>query len=204
MLLLKVCGMRDEKNLSDLIKLDPDFIGIIFHEKSPRNITENIKIDFPENIKLTGVFVEESESFIMSKVEKYNLKAVQLHGYESPDFCKKLQNKGLIIMKAFNIHDAFEFKNTTPYEGICDYFLFDAFGEKAGGNGTTFKWKLLNNYKGPTSFFLSGGIDENMAKSIKKINHPQFIGADINSKFESAYAYKNIKKVKQFSDELRS
>lgn len=204
MLLLKVCGMRDENNLSDLIEIQPDFIGLIFHEKSPRNVTENLKINLPEHIKLTGVFVEKSEAFILQKVSEYNLKAIQLHGYESPNFCKKLQNKGLIIMKAFNIHNAFDFNNTIPYEGLCDYFLFDAFGKKAGGNGTTFKWKLLNDYKGSTPFFLSGGIDESMAKSIKKLKHSQFIGADINSKFESAYAYKNIKKVKQFSDELRS
>ncbi|MBL4668701.1 MAG: phosphoribosylanthranilate isomerase [Flavobacteriales bacterium] len=203
MLLLKVCGMSDEKNISDLIKIQPDFIGLIFHEKSPRNVTKIIDVNCPENINLTGVFVEESENFIMKKVSEYNLMAIQLHGYESPKFCKKMQEKGLIIIKAFNIHEAFDFKNTEPYEGLCDYFLFDAFGKKAGGNGTTFKWEMLNDYKGSTPFFLSGGIDDSMGKSIKKNKHPQFIGADINSKFESAYAYKNIKKVKQFSDELR-
>ena len=204
MLQLKVCGMRDENNLSQLIDLQPDFIGLIFHEKSPRNISDSIDIDIQKNIILTGVFVEESESFIMQKVREYDLKAIQLHGYESPNFCEKLKDKGLLIIKAFNIHDSFDFETVEPYKGLCDYFLFDAFGKKAGGNGTTFKWKLLNDYKGDTPFFLSGGIDENMAKSIRKIKHPQFIGADINSKFESAYGYKDIKKVKQFSDELRS
>lgn len=204
MLQLKVCGMRDEKNLSELIKIEPDFIGLIFHEKSPRNITKSIDINLPKNIILTGVFVEESEAFIMQKVKEFNLKSIQLHGYESPSFCAKLKDKGLTIIKAFNIHEAFDFKTTEPYNVFCDYFLFDAFGKKSGGNGTTFRWKLLNNYNGEVPFFLSGGIDKTMALSIKKISHPKFIGVDINSKFESAYGYKNIKKVKKFSDELRS
>jgi len=203
MLLLKVCGMRDENNLSQLIDLQPNFIGLIFHEKSPRNVTENLRINLPEHIKLTGVFVEESESFIMGKVDKYNLKAIQLHGYESPQFCKKLQNKGLIIMKAFNIHDAFEFSNTEPYEGLCDYFLFDAFGQHAGGNGITFDWKLLDNYKGETPFLLSGGIDSNLVNSLKEIKHPMYKGVDINSKFEITPGLKNIEKIKTFKNELR-
>ena len=130
MLQLKVCGMRDENNLSHLIDLQPNFIGLIFHEKSPRNIFEPIEIDIPENIILTGVFVEESESFIMQKVREYGLKAIQLHGYESPSFCEKLKDKKLIIIKAFNIHEAFDFSTTEPYNGLCDYFLFDAFGKK--------------------------------------------------------------------------
>jgi len=203
-MILKVCGMRNEKNLSDLIKIQPDFIGLIFHEKSPRNVLENIEIDFHENIIPTGVFVEKSEAFILHKIADYKLKAIQLHGYESPQFCKKIQSTGQIIIKAFNIHDSFDFSTTTPYQGACNYFLFDAFGKKAGGNGTTFNWKLLNEYKGETPFLLSGGIDETMANDIKKIKHPQFAGIDINSGFEIEPALKNIEKIKHFSNELRS
>lgn len=199
---LKVCGMRDPKNITELIKVQPDFMGFIFHSKSPRNVTEKLDVDIPDHIISVGVFVEESEKFILQKAAEHQLKAIQLHGYESPQFCEKLKASGLIVIKAFNIHKAFNFEMLKEYAPYCDYFLFDAFGQHAGGNGITFNWQLLNNYMGETPFFLSGGIDETMASTINKVNHTQFIGVDINSKFETAFAYKNIEKIEKFKNEL--
>ena len=77
MLLLKICGMKDNSNIAELIKLQPDFIGLIFHEKSPRNVVDNVEVNFPSNIKKVGVFVNENEQFITSKILKYNLNLIQ-------------------------------------------------------------------------------------------------------------------------------
>lgn len=202
--MLKVCGMRDPNNIAELIELQPDFMGFIFHEKSSRNVDEQVDVKIPSSIIATGIFVEESEKFILQKVKEYQLTAIQLHGNESPQFCKKLKTSGLIIIKAFNIHEGFDFEMLKDYESFCDYFLFDAFGKNSGGNGITFNWELLKKYKGKTSFLLSGGIDETMANTINNINHPQFVGVDVNSGFEIEPALKDIKKIKTFKNELRS
>jgi phosphoribosylanthranilate isomerase len=201
---LKVCGMREEDNLLQLIALQPNFIGLIFHENSSRNVIESLHVKLPEDITLTGVFVDESEAFILKKVEHYNLKGIQLHGNESPAFCQQIQNKGLVVLKAFNIHDDFDFSVIAPYHGCCTYFLWDAFGKNAGGNGIAFNWELLAHYKGTTPFLLSGGIDATMAESLKKIKHPMFKGIDINSKFELKPAVKDIEKIKLFKTQLKS
>lgn len=204
MLLLKVCGMRDEANIAELIKVQPDFIGFIFHEKSSRNVSSKIEIEIPNGIDKVGVFVDEDERFINEKISAYNLSHIQLHGFESPQFCNKIKKLGVKIIKAFNVHSAFDFEILEGYESYCSYFLFDAFGKKAGGNGIVFNWGLLKKYNGNTPFLLSGGIDETMTNKLKKITHPQFIGVDINSKFETAAAYKNIEKIKEFKNELSS
>ena len=209
---IKVCGMRNTENIKELIKLQPDLIGFIFHENSSRNVTEKLSVKIPEKINKVGVFVNESEDFIQTKIQNYELNSVQLHGSESPQFCRKIRNSplgrglrcGLKVIKAFNIHADFNFELLKAYEPSCDYFLFDAFGKKAGGNGVTFNWDLLSKYKGETPFLLSGGIDETMIEQIKKFKHPRFMGVDINSKFETADAYKNINKIKLFKDELFS
>ena len=78
------------------------------------------------------------------------------------------------MIKAFNIHPEFDFSKLDEYTPYCDYFLFDAFGKNAGGNGITFDWELLNKYKGETPFLLSGGIDAEMAESLKLIDHPMY------------------------------
>jgi phosphoribosylanthranilate isomerase len=204
MLKIKVCGMRNDSNIAALLKIKPDFIGFIFHEKSSRNVTDNIRAIIPKEISKVGVFVNESQKFITSKIEKYGLDYIQLHGNESPEFCSELKRNELNIIKAFNISEAFNFSILKSYETNCDYFLFDAFGKQAGGNGIVFNWDLLNNYKGEVPFLLSGGINETMADTIKKITHLKFYGIDINSGFETAPALKDIKTIKAFKHELYS
>ena len=196
--------MRDKENIKALSELKPDFIGFIFHEQSSRNVTDSISITIPEGISKVGVFVNKSIEFIDEKIKNFGLDYIQLHGNESPEFCFDLKNKGLKIIKAFNISDNFDFTALKSYEPFCDYFLFDACGKKAGGNGIVFNWELLDNYKGELPFLLSGGINDTMVDSIKKFNHSKFEGIDINSGFEIAPAIKNIKNIKAFKHELYS
>lgn len=204
MLKLKVCGMRDNTNITALSEIKPDFIGFIFHKKSSRNVSEPIQTDSSKNCFRVGVFVNETQAFIFDKIKKYHLDYVQLHGAESPEFCNDIREQGIKIIKAFNISDDFNFSNITSYEPLCDYFLFDAFGKRAGGNGITFNWRLLNKYNGKTAFLLSGGIDATMANQIKELKHSKFAGIDINSGFEIEPAFKNIEKIKAFKNELYS
>jgi phosphoribosylanthranilate isomerase len=207
---VKVCGMRNLNNIAKLIQVQPNFIGFIFHEKSPRNVVEKSEIDLPNSIKKVGVFVDKEIAFIHVKIKDFKLDYVQLHGNETSYFCKKLKvyfkEKELKtkIIKAFNIRKEFNFSRLKEYESFCEFFLFDAFGKKAGGNGIIFNWELLQNYQGKIPFLLSGGIDETMTQKIKKIKHPKFMGVDINSGFEIEPALKDIKRIKLFSDEIRS
>ena len=204
MLKIKVCGMRDKDNIAELLEVQPDFMGFIFHEKSPRNVTEFPVLNFPENIKKVGVFVNKPQAFIKEKAMVFPLDYIQLHGSESPEYCTELKNKGFKIVKAFNIHPDFDFERLNSYESICEFFIFDAFGEKAGGNGIVFNWKLLDKYQGKTPFLLSGGINENMVEEIRKISHPQLLGVDINSGFEIKPGLKNTIKVKQFLEGIKT
>lgn len=196
--------MRYETNIAELIEVQPNFIGFIFHEKSTRNVVKIPEIDIPKTIKKVGVFVNKPAAFILQKVADFKLDYIQLHGNESSQFCNQLKNTNFKIIKAFNIKEDFDFIQLKRYEAFCDIFLFDAFGKNAGGNGIVFNWDLLQNYKGNTPFLLSGGIDETMATEINNINHPKFIGVDINSGFELEPALKNIEKIKLFYNELYS
>ncbi len=201
---IKVCGMRDTENIKELIAIQPDFIGFIFHEKSPRNVSEKLDINIPKTIKKVGVFVDKSNDFITKKTNTFKLDYIQLHGKETPIFCTKLNKKGFKIIKAFRIKTDFNFDITKAYENSCDYFIFDAFGKYAGGNGITFNWNILQNYHGNTPFLLSGGINKTLTESIKKFKHPKYIGIDINSGFEIAPAKKNITEITEFKQKINS
>ena len=190
-------------NIAELIQVQPNFIGFIFHDKSPRNIVEKTQVEIPSAVKKVGVFVNKEIEFLLEKTNQFRLDFVQLHGNESSSFCEEVKSKNLKVIKAFNISKEFDFNQLVSYESSCDYFLFDAFGKNAGGNGITFNWELLNNYKGAVPFLVSGGINETMVNNIKEIHHPQFVGVDVNSGFELEPALKNIEKIKLFKDELQ-
>ncbi|WP_299606423.1 phosphoribosylanthranilate isomerase [uncultured Aquimarina sp.] len=211
---LKVCGMKYQENMQAVAELQPDYLGFIFYEKSPRNFDGDIP-KLPDEIKKTGVFVDASIDFVIEKVKKHNFKVIQLHGNESSQYCRDLQSElecfsetesteSIEIWKVFSIKDQFDFEILEPYEGIVDYFLFDTKGKEKGGNGYTFDWSVLNNYPSETPFILSGGIglDEiEKVKEILKTDLPIY-AIDVNSKFETAPGLKNIEELKIFKEEL--
>ncbi len=199
--LIKVCGMLHSQNIQELALLKPDFIGFIFYEKSKRYVGSQLDINtlntLPKTIKKVGVFVDESEQIIIEIVEKYHLDYVQLHGEESPDFCKNLKENGIKVIKAFSVDESFDFEATKQYETIADLFLFDTKTAEKGGSGKTFDWQILEKYHGPKPFLLAGGIDENNFEKAKNIKHKYLFGLDINSKFDIEPGLKNIEKLKK-------
>ncbi|WP_298313597.1 phosphoribosylanthranilate isomerase [uncultured Aquimarina sp.] len=210
---LKVCGMKYRENIETVAGLQPDYLGFIFYEKSPRNFDQDIP-ELPETIKKTGVFVDASIDFILEKVKKYNFKAIQLHGNESAEYCKELTNtinrsdesgkNKIEIFKVFSIKDEFDFEILNPYEGIVDYFLFDTKGKEKGGNGYTFDWNVLKNYNSTTPFILSGGIglqEIEKIKAILKTDLPIY-AVDVNSKFEIKPGLKNIRDLEEFKNKI--
>ncbi len=208
---LKVCGMKHAANMEAVAALAPDYMGFIFYEKSPRNFDTSIP-ELPDTIKKTGVFVDASLLFVFDKVQKYDFRAIQLHGNESPDYCKLLRESldryeefvEVDIFKVFSIKDHFDFDLLKPYEGIVDYFLFDTKGKAKGGNGYTFDWSVLKNYTSKTPIILSGGIGVDEIEKVQEILESDLPihALDINSKFEDAPGLKNIKKLQLFMDSV--
>ncbi|TRX38292.1 phosphoribosylanthranilate isomerase [Flavobacterium restrictum] len=204
---LKICGMKYPDNILEVGALLPDYMGFIFWEKSARYF-DGIIPELPKSIQKVGVFVNATVEEILEKIEKHDLQAVQLHGAESVAFCEKLKKSipnRIEIIKVFSILDTFDFTILKPFESVCDFFLFDTKGKLPGGNGTTFDWKVLENYPSTKPFFLSGGIgieeikklvetlqcnvSTNCNVSIKKL---PIYAIDVNSKFEIEPGLKNV------------
>ena len=203
---IKICGLKFESNILGLSKLEPDYMGFIFWEKSKRLVIGSTPNLSQTKIKKTGVFVNADFEKIRDKVRVHKLEAIQLHGLESPEFCEKIKNLGVEIIKAFSIDENFNFDILEKYELCSDYFLFDTKGKSPGGNGISFDWEILRNYKYKKKFFLSGGIgieSINAIKKIKNLSLPLFC-VDINSRFELNPGEKNIELIKSFKNSLEN
>ena len=195
---LKICGMKYPENILEVSELLPDFLGFIFWEKSSRYFDGEIP-EIPKLIKKVGVFVNATLEEISFKIKKYDLDLIQLHGNESPKFCEKLKKENIEIIKVFSVNDDFDFSLLKPFENTCNYFLFDTKGKLPGGNGITFNWQILQQYKLTKPIFLSGGIGLDEIENIKKLNLPIY-AIDVNSKFEIEAGLKNIELLKNFKN----
>lgn len=199
---IKVCGMKDPVNISEVAALQPDYMGFIFYPRSPRYIGETEKNLLAVNPIKTGVFVNESVDVIEELIEKHRLAAIQLHGNESPGLCELFKGR-VVVIKAFGIDENLDSSKLETYAGKVDYFLFDTKTEKHGGSGKSFDWSLLDQYQMDIPFFLSGGLSLENLEEVKAIKHPQFYGVDLNSKFEIEPGLKDINKLKKAFEILR-
>lgn len=205
--LIKVCGMREADNIRQVEALGIDWLGFIFWPKSSRFVHERPAY-LPANAKRVGVFVDADIEVVRETAAAYCLDIIQLHGKESPAYIKQLRtlcsDHVAAIVKAFNIATPEDLKQTEPYEGATDYFLFDTKAKMVGGNGTQFDWTVLNDYQGNTPFILSGGIGPDDAEKVKAFHHPMLAGIDLNSRFETVPAHKDVNLLRTFIETIKN
>lgn len=203
---LKVCGLNDRENILEVLQCKPDYIGFIFYDRSPRYVND-LPASFVQEInsaKKVGVFVNECEMKILDTVSQYGLDLVQLHGDESPEFCKRI--KGSVpVIKAFQIGEEFDFSVLNAFENACDYFLFDSKSENYGGSGRSFNHQKLEEYTLSKKVFLSGGLDLNITEDLLYLQsvHPRVLGIDVNSRFEIRAGLKDTGKLKVLTEKMR-
>lgn len=224
-MIVKVCGMRDGENIRAVAELGVDWIGFIFWPKSPRNVTmipsyagilPDRAMDMGDfKAKRVGVFVDEMPQNIITRVVNYKLDLIQLHGKETPTLIRNLRHTldpdirpGIKIIKAISVSSRDDLEATKPYEGVVDYFLFDTKCPTVGGSGQQFDWSVLADYVGETPFLLSGGIGPDDAPRLRQAfaldGFPveKCIGIDLNSRFETAPAQKDVDALRRFLSQL--
>ena len=219
-MIVKVCGMREGENIRQVAELGVNWIGMIFWDKSPRNVTmiptyAGIIPDRGSDIgsfkaKRVGVFVDEMPQNIITRVVNYKLDLVQLHGHETPTLIRNLRRTldpdirpGIQFIKAISVGGCNDIAAYKDYADCVDYFLFDTKCPTVGGSGSQFDWSVLEAYDGDVPFLLSGGIGPDDAERVRNFHHPKCIGIDLNSRFETEPGLKDITKLKQFLEQLK-
>ena len=196
--------MRNPKNIIRLMEeVNPDFVGFIFYPGSKRYFLQQnseIPIQVPSE-KRTGVFVDSQKEEILKMASRFQLGNVQLHGDESPQFCKELKSEGIRIIKAIKVSNRHDILLSMDYEASCDYILFDTKDQLHGGTGKKFDWYVLHDLKLSIPYFLSGGIDPDDSEKISNLPVRPF-AIDINSRFELEPGVKSIQLIREFKKQL--
>ena len=196
-MIVKVCGMRDAENIRQVEQAGADWMGFIDYERSPRYV-KGVPEYLPVSLQKVGVFVNASFPRIQKRIADWHLDFVQLHGKESPGFCRQLRTTGVKIIKAFSLRTPEDMHPTEDYIPYCDYFLFDTPCQGYGGSGKSFDWELLTHYQGSVPFLLSGGLNPTNLEALSAFHHPRWAGIDLNSGFEQAPGMKDASSLSTF------
>jgi len=198
---IKVCGLTLLNDVKFCIQQNIDFLGFNFYPKSKRYISFENFSSILANIKknnsfIVGVFVNFSADDIINIYNNYNLDYVQLHSDEDLQFCKKLKENSIKIIKVFRIDKFIDYDYINTFNEVSDFFLFDKKDDNFfGGTGKSFDFKILNKKKINKEFFIAGGIG--LDNFIEAINITNADGIDLNSKIEISAGVKDLEKIKK-------
>jgi len=198
---VKICGLTLVEQALQCVNLGADAIGCVFYPKSPRHLTDHrageICSAVRDRVKTVGVFVNETFSSIMRRVEYCHLSAVQLHGQESSELVRRLCNQNLQVIKALFIDGYPSLKDAENYPASA--FLVECGrGKLPGGNALQWNWDQARSFGEKYPLIIAGGLSpENVSHAIK-VSYPHAV--DVSSGVESSPGHKDIDKVSLFLD----
>ena len=194
---VKICGITSIEDALAAIESGADALGFVFCASSPRclGVREASKIveRLPPFITKVGLFVNASETFIHQIVEQSGIDALQLHGDESPQFCRQFRLK---VIKAFRVRDESSLASLSQYQPAA--WLLDSYVPgKSGGTGKQFNWELAFKATQLCSpIVLAGGLTPgNVAEAVRQVRP---YAVDVSSGVEWKPGKKDRHKMKDF------
>jgi phosphoribosylanthranilate isomerase len=200
---IKVCGITGLEDARAAVAAGADGLGFIFVEQSPRlvdpDMVRAINDELPPFVDSIGVFCNEEIEVVEEIINYCHLTLVQLHGTESPEYCKSVSCP---VIKSFSIHPESQSEELADYSEVASGFLLDTFHkDMAGGTGMVFDWKLVEQIQPPGPVILAGGLNpENVGEAIRQVKP---FAVDVNSGVEYQPGRKDTDKLKNFADEVR-
>ena len=199
---VKICGMTQLKDALFAAEQGADAVGFIFYKKSPRAVTmktvREIISKLPPLVDTVGVFVNESADRVNKIADYCGLDLVQLHGEETPAFCRKINRR---VIKACRVKDLKSIKQLEKYP--ASGFLLDTFSDSLhGGTGKTFDWNLALPAKKMGPVILAGGLTpRNIRQAVSQVRP---YGVDVCSGVEKSPGTKDPEKARAFLKNIRS
>lgn len=205
MTLIKICGITNLDDAFAAVNAGADALGFNFYKPSPRYITpqlaREITARLPESLLTVGVFVnEDSPAAVRNIANEAGLKAAQLHGDESPEYCRDLAADYYVI-KTFAVSDTFDVQTakTYPVEAVM---LDTKHQSLRGGTGQVFDWSVAKQAASAIpKLFLAGGLSpENIENAIKTVRP---FAVDACSALEDTPGKKNFERMRVFINTVR-
>jgi phosphoribosylanthranilate isomerase len=202
---VKICGLRDQVMLDVAVNAGAHYVGLVFFEKSPRNVSIAQAAPWAQStlmgIAKVGLVVNPDTAFLDAILADVPLDILQLHGSETPERVTEISRRyGLPVMKAVGVADASDLPALDAYAHVADMILVDAKPPKnadlPGGNGLSFDWTLIANRRWSTPWMLAGGLTpDNVSEAMSLTGATQ---VDVSSGVETAPGKKSADLITAF------
>jgi indole-3-glycerol phosphate synthase/phosphoribosylanthranilate isomerase/anthranilate synthase/indole-3-glycerol phosphate synthase/phosphoribosylanthranilate isomerase len=201
---VKICGLRAHEHARAAIDAGADMLGLIFYEPSHRYIQPSDARALVDSIRsehstadFVGVFVNREADFINDVAEQAGLQYVQLHGDETPEFCRLIHRP---VIKGLRPNDLQDSSRLSAFQESSWRILLDTPTEHWGGSGETHNWELARSLAQTTPILLAGGLTpENVALAIHQVRP---WGVDVSSGVETNRV-KDVEKIRMFIEKVR-
>lgn len=222
---VKICGLKTISAVETAVQNGADFLGFVFFDKSPRDISPIDAKPFVElaralnpKIAICAVCVNPDDKLLSHIKSVIMPDFVQIHGDADPNRISEIKSQGFKIILAIGVSESSDLARTKEFENLADYILFDAKPPKgaqnAGGFGVSFDWSILNPslqsggsgtrsvaeganpLRLKTPWFLSGGLSHLNVKGAIAATNTRMV--DVSSGIESAPGVKDLSLIKSF------
>ena len=200
---IKVCGINDVSSMHAALKHGADYIGLVYYDKSPRNVSLNFSKSLisqrTKKSKIVALTVNPVDNFLLDLKNEINPDFIQLHGDETANRCLEIKKKvNIPIIKGINVKNKLNLMQLiSEFEDICDMLLLDAPSDiLPGGNGKNFNWNILKDFKPKRKWMLAGGLNiKNVKKAIDITKAPVI---DVSSGLETKKGVKDPRLIEDF------
>jgi len=199
---IKVCGITQLEDALLAAALGVDALGFVFYPKSPRYIepakAAAIIRQLPPFVSAVGLFVNPEQDDIAQILQSVSLDIIQLHGDETPEFCKKQERR---VLKALPVSTAEDLQHAQAYD--CP-LLLDAKAPPGvfGGTGTAFNWSLLKGFEHKYPLTLAGGLNTDNVSLAVAVR--QWFALDVSSGVEASPGIKDAGKMRAFTNAVNN
>lgn len=225
--LVKICGITKPETLRAIRHLPIDYIGFVFaaskrqvNEEQAAELLRELTSDSPNRRPQTvGVFVNPELDELEGILHKAPLDVVQLHGQESPEFCRQVKERfGVQVFKVLPVEGEVEslendgdggaglLRMPDAYSGVIDALMLDTFDARAaGGTGKTFRWSVIPEYRvwaerAGIPLIVAGGLQPDNVAGLIADYQPH--GVDVSSGVETD-GHKDISKITTFVERVK-
>lgn len=205
MTFIKICGITNIDDAVAAVAAGADALGFNFYKPSPRYITpqtaREIVEQLPSSILTVGVFVNEKSPEAAKRIANdAGVTAFQLHGDESPNYCRELADR--YVIKTLTVSGDFDIQMVQDYE-VNAIMLDTKDLSLRGGTGRVFDWSIaIEVNKVVPKLFLAGGLSpENIIEAIELV---QPYAVDACSALEDRPGIKNHERMRAFVEIARS
>ncbi len=200
----KICGLSTPDTLDAALRHGASHVGFVFFPPSPRHLdfprAEQLAARVPGHVARVGVFVDPDDDTIERAVSSGRLTALQLHKTLPERAAAIRARTGLETWAAVAIKTRGDLDTASRFVGAADRILYDAKtpddARLPGGMGVRFDWGLLDGFRHPLPWALSGGLDaDNIAEALRRTGTSL---VDVSSGVERAPGVKDVDKIAAF------